>query len=92
MLQSVLGPTTNGRVRTQPCIPHPGGVGTNDGSDQVMEGYSDGGDTGVGIKLLHLLRSGSANVIVAVSCWDDGIRGQLDSERYRVSRPGAVRA
>ena len=51
----------------------------------VVEGASDGGDVGVGGKLLHLLRKWEVfNAILLVSRRDEGRPGRLRADRYAV--------
>eukprot|EP00949_MAST-11_sp_MAST-11-sp1_P001766 g1766.t1 len=71
-------------ARCQPCAFRIAGKNA-DGADSPIEGHSDGGDTGVGEKLLHLLRRWDVkNVVLAVTCWDTGIKGRLGAARFRV--------
>ena len=56
-----------------------------DGNGGIVEGCGDGGDPGAGDKLLHLLRRWDIqNVVLCVTCWDDGLRGRLGSRRFRL--------
>ena len=62
-----------------------GGGGDRDGGGGIVEGCGDGGDAGAGDKLLHLLRRWDIqNVVLCVTCWDDGLRGRLGSGRFRL--------
>ena len=64
-----------------------GGGGTTETSDQdnLLEGCGDGEDPGSGDKLLDLLRRWDIqNVVLCVTCWDDGLRGRLGSGRFRL--------
>ena len=52
--------------------------------NNLLEGCGDGGDPGAGDKLLDLLRKWDIqNVVLCVTCWDDGLRGRLGSRRFR---------
>ena len=55
------------------------------GAGGVVEGCGDGGDPGAGDKLLHLLRRWDIqNVVLCVTCWDEGLRGRLGTRRFRL--------
>ena len=76
-----------------PMIQTIGLEGTRDGTtatnaesnpNHLLEGCGDGGDPGVGDKLLDLLRKWDIqNVVLCVTCWDDGQRGRLGTGRFR---------
>jgi hypothetical protein len=58
---------------------------SSEGDGNLLEGCGDGEDPGSGDKLLDLLRRWEVqNVVLCVTCWDDGLRGRLGSGRFRL--------
>ena len=70
---------------TREGTPNDSSSNNNNNNSQLLEGCGDGNDPGAGDKLLDLLRKWDIqNVVLCVTCWDDGLRGRLGSRRFRL--------